>query len=238
MLKVEQLTKFYATPQGRLHAVKRISFEVPQGAFFTLLGPSGCGKTTTLRCLAGLEEPDDGRISIGGKVMADPGANHYHVPPYRRDIGMVFQSYAIWPHMDVFENVAYPLRVRKPRPPRDEIRERVLHALRQVGMEEMADRPATRLSGGQQQRVAFARALVREPKLLLLDEITEGLAPVIVQRLGQIVTALREKGFTVVLVEQNFRFAAPLADRHYVVERGQVVKVVEKNELEIGRAHV
>jgi len=169
MLKVEGLVKAYATPEGSVQAVKGVSFDVPQGAFFTLLGPSGCGKTTTLRCVAGLEQPTGGAISIDGVVVADP-ARGIHVPAYRRDIGMVFQSYAIWPHMDVFGNVAYPLRVRKPRPPRGEIEERVMEALRLVGMAAMARRSATKLSGGQQQRVAFARALVRHPKLLLLDE--------------------------------------------------------------------
>src|SRR5471032_852649 len=169
MLKVEGLVKAYATPEGPVQAVKGVSFDVPQGAFFTLLGPSGCGKTTTLRCVAGLEQPSGGTISIAGTVVAD-AARGIHVPAYRRDIGMVFQSYAIWPHMDVFGNVAYPLRVRKPRPPRGEIQERVMEALRLVGMAAMARRSATKLSGGQQQRVAFARALVRHPKLLLLDE--------------------------------------------------------------------
>src|SRR4051812_48309832 len=125
MLKVERLVKSYETPHGVFQAVKGIDFEVPAGEFFTLLGPSGCGKTTTLRCLAGLEQPDGGRISIDGAVVADPLAE-VHVPAYERDIGMVFQSYAIWPHMDVFSNVAYPLRVRKPRPDKEEIRERVM----------------------------------------------------------------------------------------------------------------
>ncbi|MDB5409763.1 MAG: Iron(III) transport system ATP-binding protein [Rhodospirillales bacterium] len=169
MLKVESLVKVYASPDGTVPAVRGVSFTVPQGAFFTLLGPSGCGKTTTLRCVAGLEQPSGGTISIDGTVVADP-ARGIHVPAYRRDIGMVFQSYAIWPHMDVFGNVAYPLRVARKRPPRAEIRERVMEALRLVGMDAMAARSATKLSGGQQQRVAFARALVRHPKLLLLDE--------------------------------------------------------------------
>src|SRR5687767_10468077 len=140
MLKVAQLYKTYQTPHGVVEAVKRIDFEVPAGAFFTLLGPSGCGKTTTLRCLAGLEQPDGGRISIDGRIVAEPGKGT-HVPAYQRDIGMVFQSYAIWPHMDVFSNVAYPLTVRRPRLSKPEVRDRVMEALRLVGMDAMADRP-------------------------------------------------------------------------------------------------
>ena len=155
--------------QAWSQAVKGIDFEIPAGGFFTILGPSGCGKTTTLRCVAGLERPTGGTISIAGRIVADADSN-IHLPAFRRDIGMVFQSYAIWPHMDVFHNVAYPLQVAKPRVGRAEIEARVMEALRLVGMDKMARRPATDLSGGQQQRVAFARAIVRQPKLLLLDE--------------------------------------------------------------------
>jgi len=169
MLKVEGLERSYATPDGPVHAVKGVSFEIPSGSFYTLLGPSGCGKTTTLRCVAGLEQPTAGRITIDGAVVAHPD-NDIFVPAFKRDIGMMFQSYAIWPHMNVLENVSYPLVVRKPRPPRDEIRDRAMEALRLVGMDALANRSATKLSGGQQQRVAFARAIVRNPKVLLLDE--------------------------------------------------------------------
>ena len=232
MLKVEKLFKAYATPNGQVQAVKRISFEVPQGAFFTLLGPSGCGKTTTLRCLAGLEEPDDGRISIGGRVMDDPGANHYHVPPYERDIGMVFQSYAIWPHMDVFENVAYPLRVRRPSLPRDEIRDRVLEALRHVGMEAMADRPATRLSGGQQQRVAFARALVRQPKLLLLDEPLSNLDAKLREQMRFELQELVERvAITTVYVTHDQAEAMAMSDTVAVMQEGRIAQIGPPREV-------
>jgi iron(III) transport system ATP-binding protein len=169
MLKVEGLERSYATPDGLVHAVKGVSFEIPSGSFYTLLGPSGCGKTTTLRCVAGLEQPTAGRITIGGTVVAQPD-NDIFVPAFKRDVGMVFQSYAIWPHMNVLENVSYPLVVRKPRPPKSEIKDRAMEALRLVGMDALANRSATKLSGGQQQRVAFARAIVRHPKVLLLDE--------------------------------------------------------------------
>jgi iron(III) transport system ATP-binding protein len=169
MLKVSALVKDYATADGAFRAVKDVSFEVAKGQFYTLLGPSGCGKTTTLRCVAGLEQVSSGSITIGDTVVTDSGRG-IHVPSYERDIGVVFQSYAIWPHMDVFGNVSYPLRIARPKVAQSEIRERVMEALRLVGMAHLSSRSATQLSGGQQQRVAFARALVRRPRLLLLDE--------------------------------------------------------------------
>ena len=225
MLKVEQLAKAYETRNGLVQAVNSISFEVPQGEFFTLLGPSGCGKTTTLRCIAGLEEPDGGRISIDARVVADPGANNFHVPAYERDIGMVFQSYAIWPHMDVFENVAYPLRVRKPRPGKDEIRDRVLDALRLVGMESMADRPATRLSGGQQQRVAFARALVRHPKFLLLDEPLSNLDAKLREQMRFELQELVERvAITTIYVTHDQAEALAMSDTVAVMHDGHIAQ--------------
>ena len=169
MLKVSALVKDYATPEGAFRAVRDVSFEVAKGQFYTLLGPSGCGKTTTLRCVAGLEQVSSGTITIGDTVVTDSGRG-IHVPSYKRDIGVVFQSYAIWPHMDVFGNVSYPLRIARPKVAQSEIQERVMEALQLVGMAHLARRSATQLSGGQQQRVAFARALVRRPRLLLLDE--------------------------------------------------------------------
>jgi iron(III) transport system ATP-binding protein len=161
--------KRFETGRGPLLACDRVSFEVPEGRFFTLLGPSGCGKTTTLRCIAGLERCDEGEIDLAGEILSS-GRRGLFVPPHRRDIGMVFQSYAIWPHMTVFENVAFPLRAGRLRPPESEVRRKVAHALATVRLDGLEQRPATNLSGGQQQRLALARALVREPKLLLLDE--------------------------------------------------------------------
>src|SRR3972149_204805 len=120
MLRVKALRKSYETADGRVRAVEGVEFEVKNGEFYALLGPSGCGKTTTLRCVAGLERAEGGEITIGGAVVSAP-ERRIHVPAYERDIGMVFQSYAIWPHMDVFGNVAYPLRVRRPRPARSEV---------------------------------------------------------------------------------------------------------------------
>src|SRR4051794_28010829 len=148
-------------------AVDEVSFDVDDGELLVLLGPSGCGKTTTLRMIAGLEEPDAGEVWLGERLVSSSARNLF-VPTEKRNIGMVFQSYAIWPHMTVFDNVAYPLRVR--RTPRNIIHDKVSATLALVGLEGLESRPATQLSGGQQQRVALARAIVFEPRILLLDE--------------------------------------------------------------------
>ncbi len=170
MIEVKGLIKTFADgANARVAAVNRVSFTVEEGRFYTLLGPSGCGKTTTLRCIAGLEKPDEGEIDVSGtRVFSSSGGAF--VPAYKRAIGMVFQSYAIWPHLTVLENVAFPLRVAKERVGNDEIRKRVREALEQVEMGGFEERMATQLSGGQQQRLALARALVRRPQVLLLDE--------------------------------------------------------------------
>jgi iron(III) transport system ATP-binding protein len=169
MIRIRDLWMTYATAHGAEPAVRGVSLDVAEGAFYTLLGPSGCGKTTTLRCVAGLERPDAGEITIAGEVVFS-SARGIWVPPYDRNIGMVFQSYAIWPHMTVFDNVAFPLRYKKPKPSRAEARDRVMAALALVRLEGFENRPAPYLSGGQQQRLALARALVAEPRVLLLDE--------------------------------------------------------------------
>ena len=154
-------------PGGTSPAVKDLSVDVLDGEILTLLGPSGCGKTTTLRMVAGLETPDAGDIFFGEEAVVMT-SRRFNLPPNKRNVGMVFQSYAIWPHMTVAENVAFPLKAR--RFPKREIKDRVLRALDLVGLAGFEDRPGPLLSGGQQQRVAFARALVTEPRVLLLDE--------------------------------------------------------------------
>ena len=170
MIEVKSLVKIFADGKNAgVRAVDRVSFNVEEGRFYTLLGPSGCGKTTTLRCIAGLEKADEGEIIVAGERVFSASSRTF-VPAYRRPIGMVFQSYAIWPHMTVFENVAFPLRVGKQKVSNDEIRRKVMTAVEQVELGGYEDRMATQLSGGQQQRLALARALVREPKVLLLDE--------------------------------------------------------------------
>jgi len=201
-----------------------VSFEVKEGECYALLGPSGCGKTTTLRCVAGLERADVGVIRIGREVVSDPAAGVF-VPVHRRSIGMVFQSYAIWPHLDVFENVAYPLRVQRPRVATTEIRDRVMDVLRLVNMEDFARRPATRLSGGQQQRVALARAIVRRPALLLLDEPLSNLDARLRETMRKELADLISRiGVTAMFVTHDQSEAFSLAQRIAVMDRGHIVQ--------------
>ncbi len=170
MIEIKSLVKIYEDGDNAgVKAVNDISFNVDEGRFYTLLGPSGCGKTTTLRCIAGLEKANGGEIVVAGNKVFSATDGTF-VPAYRRPIGMVFQSYAIWPHMTVFENVAFPLRVGKQRVSNSDVKTKVKYALGQVELDGYEDRMATQLSGGQQQRLALARALVREPQVLLLDE--------------------------------------------------------------------
>jgi iron(III) transport system ATP-binding protein len=224
MISVENLHVRYRTERGEVHAVRGVNLEIERGRFFTLLGPSGCGKTTTLRCLAGLETPNEGRIVIDGEAVFD-SATGRSVPAYRRDIGMVFQSYAIWPHMTVFENVAFPLVERRPRPPRAEIRERVLKALALVQLAGLEDRPAPFLSGGQQQRLALARALVKEPKVLLLDEPLSNLdAKLREETRGELRQLVDRLGITTVYVTHDQIEALTMADVVAVMEHGRIVQ--------------
>jgi iron(III) transport system ATP-binding protein len=208
---------------GDFVAVDDVDLRVGEGEFVTLLGPSGCGKTTTLRMVAGLEQNSGGRISIGNEVVSD-AASRIFVPSERRRLGMVFQSYAIWPHMTVFENVAYPLRVR--RRPSAEIRDLVLRALRLVEMERFAERPAPALSGGQQQRVAIARALVFEPKVLLLDEPLSNLDAKLRLQMGDEFRSIQKRlGMTTLYVTHDQSEAMALSDRVVVMDQGRIQQV-------------
>jgi iron(III) transport system ATP-binding protein len=208
---------------GDFVAVDNVDLRVGEGEFVTLLGPSGCGKTTTLRMVAGLEQNSGGRISIGNEVVSD-AASRIFVPSERRRLGMVFQSYAIWPHMTVFENVAYPLRVR--RRPAAEIRDLVLRALRLVEMERFAERPAPALSGGQQQRVAIARALVFEPKVLLLDEPLSNLDAKLRLQMGDEFRSIQKRlGMTTLYVTHDQSEAMALSDRVVVMDQGRIQQV-------------
>jgi iron(III) transport system ATP-binding protein len=208
---------------GTVLAVDGLSLTVARGEFVTLLGPSGCGKTTTLRMVAGLERNDRGRIAIGDRIVSDADRGLF-VPPDRRRLGMVFQSYAIWPHMTVFDNVAYPLRIRHR--PAAEIKEAVARALRLVEMEPFAARPAPALSGGQQQRVAIARALVFEPDVLLLDEPLSNLDTRLRTQMGDEFRALQRRlGITTLYVTHDQEEAMALSDRVVVMERGRILQI-------------
>ncbi|MGH3759308.1 ABC transporter ATP-binding protein [Actinophytocola sp.] len=200
-----------------------MSFDVAAGEFFTLLGPSGCGKTTTLRCIAGLEALNDGEISIDGRVVAAP-ARRVEVPPNRRPIAMVFQSYAIWPHLNVFENVAFPLTAMKVG--KAETATRVGEVLDLVGLGALASRSATMLSGGQQQRVALARAIVKEPKLLLLDEPLSNLDAQLRTEMRDELIRLRERlPITMLYVTHDQTEALTLSDRLAVMRDGVIEEV-------------
>jgi iron(III) transport system ATP-binding protein len=211
-LSVENLRISY----GAVDAVKGISFDIRPGEFLTLLGPSGCGKTTTLRCIAGLEPASGGTIRIDGKVMAGEGRN---VPPEKRGINMVFQSYAVWPHMTVAKNVGYGLKGV----PKAEAEERVQQVLRLVGLTPFARRYGTELSGGQQQRVALARAIVTRPKVLLFDEPLSNLdAGLREQMRFEILELQRAVGITAVYVTHDQTEAMSMSDRVVLLKDGVV----------------
>jgi iron(III) transport system ATP-binding protein len=205
---------------GRVVAVDRISFVARSGQFLTLLGPSGCGKTTTLRLIAGLERPDAGEIGVGERVVSSSERGVF-VPPERRGMGMVFQSYAIWPHMTVFENVAFPLR--ELRVPRREVRDRVMAILGTVGLDALHDRPAPLLSGGQQQRVALARALVANPDVLLLDEPLSNLDARLREEMRFELREMQARvGVTSIFVTHDQAEAMTLSDHVVVMNAGTV----------------
>jgi len=225
MITIRDLFKRYPGRDITRNAVDGISFEVPEGQLFTLLGPSGCGKTTTLRMIAGLERPDAGEISIAGEYVYD-AKQGIAVPANRRPIGMVFQSYAVWPHMTVFENVSFPLTVGKSKPAKPVVQEKTQRALELVGLTEYATRSATALSGGQQQRVALARALVREPKILLLDEPLSNLDAQLRERMREEIREVQQKlGITAVYVTHDQNEALAISDCIMLMESGQIVEV-------------
>jgi ABC-type Fe3+/spermidine/putrescine transport system ATPase subunit len=215
-VSVRNLTKRF----GALVAVDDVSISVGEGHTLALLGPSGCGKTTVLRCIAGLETPDDGRISIAGRVAYD-AASGANLAPERRDLGIVFQSYAVWPHMTVAQNVGFPLKIRKR--PASEIDDRVARILEMVGLAQWHDKPATQLSGGQQQRVALARALVYEPRLVLFDEPMSNLDAQLRDQMRIELKILQGRlGFTAIYVTHDQAEAFALAENVVLMNRGRV----------------
>lgn len=232
MIEVQLLVKTFSDRRGEsVRAVDQISFTVEAGRFYTLLGPSGCGKTTTLRCIAGLERPDRGEIEVAGETVYSSSSRAF-VPAYRRPIGMVFQSYAIWPHLTVFENVAFPLRVGKQRFGAEGIRQKVRQALRLVELDTLEGRMATQLSGGQQQRLALARALVREPKVLLLDEPLSNLDAKLRERMRVELRELQRKlRITTLYVTHDQLEALSMSNVIAVMSGGRIVQEGSPREI-------
>jgi iron(III) transport system ATP-binding protein len=213
-------------------AINRIQLEVNQGEMLTLLGPSGCGKTTTLRCIAGLEKPEEGDIVIDGEPMLSQG----FVQPSKRGIGMVFQNYAVWPHMKVFNNIVYGLKIQ--RMSRQQINEKAQKVLELVGLDGLEDRYPSQLSGGQQQRVALARALVSNPKVLLLDEPLSNLDAKLREELRfEIKSLVRRMGITSVYVTHDQAEAMVISDRIAVMDSGNVVQIGTAQEIYIKPAN-
>jgi iron(III) transport system ATP-binding protein len=225
MLRVEGLNKTFVTGEGKVDAIRDVSFEVNSGEFFALLGSSGCGKTTTLRCIAGLEAPDSGEIWINDKPVFS-SKKGLLVPVHEREIGMVFQSYAVWPHMSVAENVGYPLTHGRHRLPKAETAQRVKDILQLVQLGDLGKRPASLLSGGQQQRVAVARALVAQPELLLFDEPLSNLdAKLRVEMRHELRDLFERLKLTALYVTHDQEEALVLSHRIAVMHGGQVVQL-------------
>jgi iron(III) transport system ATP-binding protein len=233
MLSVRALSKTFTTERGVVRAMREMGFTVGKGEMFTLLGPSGCGKTTCLRCVAGLEVPDSGEIIVDGRVVYSSEAR-VRVPANRRGIGMVFQSYAIWPHMTVFENLAFPLRVpeRRRKYQGKALREAIARVLHVVDLDGYETRKATQLSGGQQQRLALARAIIIEPPLLLLDEPLSNLDAKLRERMGVELKRLQQElGITCVYVTHDQSEALSLSHGIAIVNEGQIVQIGTPREV-------
>jgi iron(III) transport system ATP-binding protein len=233
-LEVNSLSKLYWAKSAGLSGggIRPISFSLEPGTFFTLLGPSGCGKTTTLRCIAGLEFPDSGRLRLGPTTFFDSETDAL-VPLNKRNIGMVFQSYAIWPHMTVFDNVAFPLQVRRvDGMGKAEIAKAVEAALATVGLSGYSSRSATQLSGGQQQRVALARAIVRQPGLLLLDEPLSNLDARLRDDMRNELKRLQKQiGITTIYVTHDQQEALEMSDLIAVLNGGEVEQMGSPREI-------
>jgi ABC-type Fe3+/spermidine/putrescine transport system ATPase subunit len=225
ILRLDHIVKSF----GTFRAVDDLCLDIGQGEIFALLGPSGCGKSTTLRQIAGLDQPDTGEILLHDRPLFSSSANVF-VPAQKRNMGMVFQSYAIWPHLTVFDTVAYPLQVRKM--PQAQIRQAVMETIRLVGLEGVENRPAPMLSGGQQQRVALARALVYKPDVLLLDEPFSNLDKQLREQMrGELKLLQRRVGVTVILVTHDQEEALSMSDRIAVMHAGKVEQVGSPLEL-------
>jgi iron(III) transport system ATP-binding protein len=222
-ISIKGLNKSYFSEGKKIRALADVDLTIPANQIFTLLGPSGCGKTTLLRCIVGLETPDSGEIAIGGETVWSSERGIF-VPPEKRGLNMVFQTYAIWPHMNVFDNVAYPLQTRKES--KKDITQKVKKTLQFVQLEGFENRPATKLSGGQQQRVALARALVAEPKVILFDEPLSNLDAKLREEtrkeLRDFLTTLK---ITAVYVTHDRVEALALSDLIAVMKDGRIIEI-------------
>lgn len=210
-ITIKNVTKAF----GDNVVLKEFNQSFQDGEFITLLGPSGCGKTTMLRMIAGFEKPTTGEILIGDRVVSSAKT---FVPPEKRDIGMVFQSYAVWPHMTVAENVAYPLTIQKKK--KDEIKKEVDRVLEIVHLSQYAERIPSQLSGGQQQRVSIARALAKQPQILFFDEPTSALDPELTAEVLKVIRQLAKEHMTMVIVTHEMKFAKEVSDRIIFMEEG------------------
>jgi len=231
-ISIKGLRKHFSSEGKIIKALDDVDVHIPANTIFTLLGPSGCGKTTLLRCIVGLETPDAGEIRIGGDIVWS-SAEKIYLPTEKRRLGMVFQTYAIWPHMNVFNNVAYPLQVQKL--PKEEIRERVAKTLTFVQLEGFEKRPATKLSGGQQQRVALARALVAEPKVILFDEPLSNLdAKLREETRKELKEFLSKLKITAIYVTHDRLEALALSDTIAVMRSGKIEETGNPRQIYFG----
>ena len=221
---LRHVTKRFTTKKlGTITAVNDFNLAVKEGECFSFLGPSGCGKTTTLRMIAGFEDLSEGEIELCGRLVSSK-EKHLYVPPEERGLGMVFQAFAVWPHMNIFENVAFPLQIKKVSS--YEIRRRVKEALHHTSLDGMEEVYPSDLSGGQQQRIALARAIVTNPKVMLLDEPLSNLDPKLRESMRFEIKALQEKfGFTIIFVTHDQSEAMAISDRMMVCDMGNIVQI-------------
>jgi len=234
-IRIKGVSKYYFSEGKTIKALDKVNLTIPSKQIFTLLGPSGCGKTTLLRCIVGLETPDSGEITIGDEVVWSSEDDIY-VPAEKRGLAMVFQTYAIWPHMDVFNNVAYPLQIQKL--PKAEIRKRVEKTLQFVKLEGFEHRPATNISGGQQQRVALARALIAEPKVILFDEPLSNLdAKLREETRKELRIFLSELKITAVYVTHDQIEALALSDIIAVMQSGKIIEIGSPRKIYFDASH-
>ncbi len=231
MVEIKDLSKRFIGEKEEIKAVNKVSFRVPEGKIFTLLGPSGCGKTTVLRCIAGLERPESGEFLLDGRLVFS-NQKRIFIPPQQRDIGMVFQSYAIWPHMNVFENVAFPLRGKNMHYTKTQIKKKVEESLATVQLTGLEKRDATRVSGGQQQRLALARVLAMEPKLLLLDEPLSNLDAKLREGMRLELKQLQQRlNLTTIYVTHDQIEGLVLSDIVAVMKDGEIQQVGTPDEI-------